>query len=142
MASTVKSAMKLETGKVWIEKVRFKVSPNLNNNSPVSVHLIAVYRQDLMDELSKMTAFQYFNEIPKIKRSYSESSLKIFSFDIVPGQRLEDQNVLPDRTSSALGAFIFVRYSNDGEHRVQLGEERFLLVELGKLDFSVKEISS
>lgn len=140
MTSTVKSALNFQSGKVWIERLRFKVDPNLNNNSPVTMNLIIVYRKDIMDELSKMTAFKYFNEINKIKRSYDSNSVKIFSFDIIPGQRMEDKNVLPERVSSALGAFIFVRYSNDGEHRVQLGSEKFLLVQLGKLDFSVSEI--
>lgn len=133
-----KSAMSLEAAKVWLEKVKFKVAKDVNNNSPIAVHLLIFYDQDVLGEVSKMTADQYF-EKENTLRSDNPDKIQFITWEIVPGQAMEDQEITLDKVTG-VGALVFARYSSPGDHRQALADDREILISLDKLDFDIKKL--
>lgn len=135
LTSAFKKGMNFERSKVWIEKISFKADDNMNDQSPVTVHLIIAYDPAVLGELVKLDANSYFLKADQMKVD-NNGKMEVFSFDILRGQRLNDQSINMSRMSGE-GAVIFARYASPGPHRSVLGDESAVLVELNKDDFKV-----
>lgn len=135
LVSAVKKGMNFERSKVWIEKISFRADDNMNDQSPVTVHLVVVYDAALLGEIVKLDAQAYFQKVDQLRVDNS-GKLDVFSFDILRGQRLLDQPINLTRMSGE-GAVVFARYSSPGPHRALLHEESAIVVELNKDDFKI-----
>ena len=62
VVSALKSVVSLQPAKVWIEKVNFSASGDVNDSSPVTVHIVIPYKPELLADLSKMDADAYFQK--------------------------------------------------------------------------------
>lgn len=138
LGDAAKSAVTFSTAKVWLEKVSFKVASDMNNNAPVAVHVLVVYNPDILEKLSKLPADKYFEQQVQLRKDFAEN-VDFFTWELVPNQNLSDQEITPTRVSG-LAAIVFARYSSPGDHRATLGEERHILIDLQKKDFSVTPI--
>lgn len=136
----VKLAFSMESAKVWLQEVRFQVDPELNNNAPVTIHVVIAYDKGILEMISKLEARAYFEQETQIRADYRHE-LDIFSFEAAPGVRLENQVITPSKVSG-VGGFIFVRYNTPGPHRAAIGPERILMIHLGQNDFKVTSVKS
>lgn len=140
LGDAAKSLFTFSDAKIWVEKVRFSATPDINNNAPVAVNIVVVYDPILLERLSLMSADKYFEQLEQFRRDIKSGTADIFSWEIVPGQNLEDQPIVPTKVSG-LAALVFARYSSPGEHRVLLGEEKMIQITLQKLDFFVQPVN-
>jgi len=138
VVSAAKSITSFTTGKVWIEKVQFRVDDDMNDSAPVSVHMLVVYKQDVYDQLVGMNAEDYFKKSDQLRRD-NPNMIDFFKWDIVPGQPKEEQSIVPSR-ADGVGVVIFARYKSPGEHRATLADERQIRIVLEKLDFHSDKI--
>lgn len=139
VVSAAKSVASLTPAKVWIEKVQFSVDDEMNDNTPASVHLLIVYKQELFDTLSKMPAEDYFGKIDQLKRD-NPNMIDFFMWEVAPGQAKGEQNIVPTRVDGA-GAVVFARYKTPGDHRSLLSGEKQIRIILDKDDFHIEKVS-
>lgn len=136
--SEILSALKFEIAKVWLQNVRFKLDGEINNNSPVEVHVLFIDDEGLIKRLGEMDAHEYFANSEQILSDY-RSSLEVFSQTIVPGQ-INDPLFTNPRNVLSKMCVIFAKFSTPGAHRYNVGSDRVIEVELGPLGFTVKTI--
>ncbi|MBY0462051.1 MAG: hypothetical protein K2Q34_02600 [Alphaproteobacteria bacterium] len=135
VVSALKSVVSLQPAKVWIEKVNFAASDDLNDNSPVTVHIVIPYKPELLADLSKMDADVYFQKIEQIKLD-NAGQIDVFSWDIIRGQHLNEVLITPSKVTGE-GVLVFARYSSPGPHRVAIADDKEVTIQLDKLDFKV-----
>lgn len=140
LVSAVKMAVKMEPTKVWLQKVYFEVDDNLNDDSPVTVHIVVCYDAKLLKTLAKYTAAQYFEKLDQIKRD-AGSNIDIFQWEIVPGQTLGPQPVKPNHVTGQ-GILVFARYTTAGNHRQAIADDREVTIQMGPKDFKVIPIKN
>ncbi|MEI8295398.1 MAG: hypothetical protein WCG04_02600 [Alphaproteobacteria bacterium] len=140
VVSAAKSIAGFTTGKVWIEKVQFRIADDMNDNSPVSIHMLIIYKQDVYDKTAGMNAEDYFKKSDQIRRD-NPNMVDFFTWDVVPGKPKEEQNIVPSR-ADGVGVLIFARYSSPGDHRAALADERQITLVLEKLDFHSEKTPS
>lgn len=128
-------AMKMEQAKVWLEKVNFKVSKKVNDNSPVSVHLIIVYDDGVMGQVAAMTAEQYFTAELQLRKDHA-NDIDIYEWEIVPGQEMESEDISMTKAYGK-GAFIFARYGTPDAHREGIADEQEITLHLDEKDFYI-----
>lgn len=135
---SIKSLLKMEEAKVWLSKVKFNVAADVNMNSPVTVDILVFYDAESMGKVAKLTADKYYAQKDQLKKDYSDQ-IDFFSYEIVPGQRMKDKCIELSK-SSALAAVVFARYSTPGPHRVSVGPDREIQLDLEKNDFKITTI--
>ncbi|MBY0281199.1 MAG: hypothetical protein K2W94_03475 [Alphaproteobacteria bacterium] len=135
VVSALKSVVSLQPAKVWIEKVNFAASADVNDSSPVTVHIVIAYKPELLADLSKMDADVYFQKIEQIKLD-NAGQIDVFSWDIIRGQHLNDVTITPSKVTGE-GVLVFARYSSPGPHRVAIADDKEVTIQLDKLDFKV-----
>ncbi|WP_032112300.1 hypothetical protein [Candidatus Paracaedibacter symbiosus] len=138
--SGVASAAKMEQAKVWLEQVKFNPTPDVNGNAPITVDILVFYDAEAMGKVAALTADKYFQQKDQLKKDYSDQ-IDFFSFDVVPGQRMKDQDIELSK-ASGLAAVAFARYSTPGPHRVAIGPDRIIQLDLEKNDFKITTIKS
>lgn len=127
--------MFFKKSKVWLTKIHFKASEQLNDDSPLTVDTVIVYSEDLLKTLLKMDADTYFSKVTQLKLD-NASDIEVFSNDIVPGQDIII-NISPSRIDGE-AAIIFARYSSKGNHRLKTGEDSEITILLDKSDFKLE----
>lgn len=135
VVSAFKSVVSLQPAKVWLEKVNFAASDNVNDGSPVTVHIVVVYKPELLTDLSKMDSETYFQKVEQIKLD-NTGQIDVFCWDIIRGQHLNEVPVTLSKVSGE-GVLVFARYSSPGPHRVAIADDREVTIQLDKLDFKV-----
>lgn len=136
--SGVVDAVQMGQAKVWLETVKFNPAPDLNGNSPVTVDILVFYDAESMGKVAKLTADKYFQQKDQLKKDYSDS-IDFFSFEVVPGQKIQDQDINLSK-ASGIAAVAFARYASPGPHRVAIGPDRVVQLVLEKNDFKVETI--
>lgn len=136
--SAAKSITSFTPGKVWIEKVQFRIDDDMNDSAPVSIHMLIIYKQDVYDQVAGMNADDYFKKSDQLRRD-NPNMIDFFTWDVAPGQPKEEQNIVPSR-ADGLGVVIFARYKSPGAHRAALADERQIRIVLEKLDFHTDKI--
>ena len=138
ITGAAKSVMNLTPAQVWIEKVIFNPSPDLNENAAVSVHLIIAYDSEPLGKLNDMTSQQYFEQEDQLRKDYPEK-LQFFAWELAPGQKIDDAYIDLDKVTGVGGVF-FARYTSPGKHRLGLAQQRIVKLNLSKLDFTMEKI--
>ena len=133
--ASIKSAMSLEQTKVWLQRIYFEVDEKLNNDSPVTVDVLIVYEQSLLDAIAKLNAFQYFSKKEQIQRDGGDN-LQTYTFELVPGQTLAPQPIKLAHVTGK-GILVFARYASSGDHRQAIGVDREVTIEMGRQDFKI-----
>jgi type VI secretion system protein len=125
------------------DNVRFLLEPivssRANHNSPVPVAVVAVRDQKLLEKVLEMNAQQWFARRDQLRRDYpGGDAFEEWEWEFVPGQTPPMAVIEVD--GRALAAVIFANYRTPGDHRVRIGTQRRLRVDLGQDDISVRPI--
>lgn len=137
ITSSIKSALNFKQAKVWLEKITFKASDDLNDSSPLVVHVLVVYSEDLLKDLKKMDSDAYFSKAQQIKDD-NPDTLDVLVKELVPGRRVE-MVVKPTKLTGE-AVVIFARYSSKGDHRFVVGGDYELIADMGKKDFKLTPV--
>lgn len=121
------------TPSVYTDSVKIQVDPDANQTSAIAVDLVAIYDETLLKTLLTMSSDKYFQNAKQIQRDYFQRA-EVFHWEVVPGQLINFQK-LHYRKSSPLGAIVFARYINPGEHRQSVGSNEYLVIHLMKDGF-------
>ncbi len=139
MCRDISSALSFNVSKVWLERIQFKASDDANDSSPIKVHLVLIYKADLLPTILQMDSATYFSKIEQLKTDNPEA-FEVLEFDVMKGQNFS-ANITPQRADSE-AAIIFARYNSDGAHRAAVGSEKEIQINFGKSDFKISSIVS
>lgn len=131
---TVKSAVGIQQSKVWLEKIDFKAAANVNDSSPVVVHIVIAYKEALAADIAKLSASDYFKKADKLKADAGDD-LEVFKAEIVPDSS-KTLEITPSK-STGFVALMFARYTSPGDHRTNVGADYEIQVVLDKNDLKV-----
>ena len=140
LKSALTSVIKMDSTKVWLEKIKFNSSQDVNSNSPITVDILVFYEAESLKKIADLPADKYFDQKDQLKKDYGDQ-IDFFSYDIVPGQKMKDQPVNLSK-SSGLAAVAFARYSTPGPHRATIGSDRIIQLDLERNDFKITTIKS
>jgi type VI secretion system protein len=119
------------TGKARDLKLSVHVSPEANGRNPVALDLLLVSDKELLKELKKMTASQWFERREQIVLDHpKKGELVVVSREWSPGQVVAPEGLKVAAETKA--AVVFANYFNPGEHRAVLDPRRDILIKLGE----------
>src|SRR5215213_8540008 len=99
--------------------LRVRVSPRANGENPVALDVLLVSDKELLKELQKMSASDWFAKREQIILDHpKEGQLVVRRLELVPGQVVEPSRlVVPSEVRAGV---VFANYFNPGEHRAVL----------------------
>ena len=99
--------------------LRVHVSPRANGENPVALDILLVSDKELLKELQKMSASDWFAKREQIILDHpKEEQLIVFRRELVPGQLVEPERLVVK--SEIRAGLVFANYFNPGEHRAVL----------------------
>lgn len=120
-------------------RVAVEAEPDANNDSPIAVAVLVVYDDQVMRELSKLSASEWFEQSEQRQRDNPDmTDFDLLSWEIMPGQRIKELTLeLQGREADGL---VFADYYSEGDHRTRFKPEDRILVVLGKTKFNVVDV--
>ncbi len=116
--------------------IQVQIDTNANKNQPFAVDLLIVNDDELLKELMKLPAADWFAKRDQFKRDYPrKTGFESWEWEWTPGQRVDDQ-VLPIRVKAEAG-LIFARYHTEGDHRARFDPLKNIRIEFKEDDFAV-----
>jgi type VI secretion system protein len=99
--------------------LRFSVSPQANGGNPVALDILLVSDKELLKELQKMSASDWFAKREQIILDHpKEEDLVVLRREWVPGQVVEPSRITVKPEIRA--GLVFANYFGPGEHRAVL----------------------
>ena len=121
-------------------RLQVRVAPDANYQSPVALDLLVVYDKTLLQELSKITAGEWFEKRHQFRQDYpaGKGGFESWHWEWVPGQHIPMQRLR--LKAKAKGGLIFADYFSPGEHRARIRprKHRNIRIELREIDFIVQ----
>jgi len=105
-----------------------------NDNSPVTVELLMVHDEKLLETLMGIPAAKWFAERDQIRNDFP-LKLETASWELVPGQRVNLGELPFRKRGKAL--LVFASYPTPGDHRARLGPLESVRIDLREKDFAV-----
>ena len=119
--------------------VAVNVSSEVNTNSPIAFDLVAANDKDLVKELAKMTAADWFQKRDQINRDFpNRHALLVREWEWVPGQVVPDIKFSMNPAPRLLIAF--ANYNTPGPHRAKIDPKSPVLVQLNREDFQLSPL--
>lgn len=113
------------------------IADTANNNNPVAVDYVLVYDENLLKELLKMPAKDWFERRQQFKRDYPEDSGFIsLEWEWTPGQRVPPQDLPLE--ARARGAIVFALYYSKGDHRARIEPNQNLKITFLENSFMIE----
>ena len=119
-----------------LEYLSILSSTDMNGKWPVALALVRSDDPYIINELSKLSAVDWFNKEQEFRNDYPD--LVIDTWEIVPGQVLNDQYV---GEGYELAGFFFARYHNTTANRLRLIISGDALLKLEKDSFSLEPVN-
>jgi type VI secretion system protein len=124
--------------------VRVAIEAGANGNTPVALDIVRVNDKDLVKELSKLTAADWFAKRDQYQLDYPKpGELSITSGEWVPGQAVPSVSLpagppipIPFLSSKAT-TLVFANYFTLGPHRAELEASKGMLIDLGENDLKI-----
>jgi hypothetical protein len=119
-------------------EVTVRVDANANGGNPVALDLLLVSDKELLKELQKMSAGDWFEKRAQIILDHPKvGDLSVSRFEWVPGQvvHLDEVRVAPE----VRAAIVFANYFNPGEHRAVLDPHKDVKLTLGENKLEVSQ---
>ena len=99
--------------------LRVHVSPRANGENPVALDVLLVSDKELLKQLEKMSASDWFAKREQIILDHpKEDQLVVTRMEVVPGQVVEPTLLVVK--SEIKAGVVFANYFNPGEHRAVL----------------------
>ncbi len=125
----------LFSASVPVRSISFDVSAEANGNAPIPVDLVLTSSKDVNTTVMGLTAAEWFKRKAQLMRD-APDTLRVESFELVPGSIIEPRRVKRDPTPT--GAVLFANYQTPGDHRERLTEQEHVSVVLGPRDMTVR----
>ena len=135
ISNALRTFTSFKSSNVWLRKVSFQVDEKANDQTPLRINVVIVYKKELLKTLQEMTADEYFSRVDQLKRDQADD-IDIFEWDLLNGQKLLDEKIEPKRLTGE-GAIIFVRYASPGAHRYAIGEHEKIKILCHEESFEV-----
>ena len=110
------------------------VSPEVNQNSPVAVEFVVVYKKPLLEKLLAMPASDWFARREQLLRDFPDD-VEAWAWEWVPGQDVGRLEL--DFRVGAKGGVIFADYFAPGDHRATFEPHAAIRVSLEDNGFTV-----
>lgn len=134
LAATV-AGCGLFSASVAVRSISFNVSAEANGNAPIPVDLVLTSAKDITTTVMGLTAAEWFSRKAQLMRD-APDTLRVESFELVPGSIIEPRRVTRDPTPT--DAMLFANYQTPGDHRERLTKQEDVSVMLGPRDMSVQ----
>jgi type VI secretion system protein len=119
-------------------EVSVRVAPNANGGNPVALDLLLVSDKELLKELQKMSAADWFEKRAQFILDHpKESELWVGRWEWVPGQVVQLKDVTV--ASEVKAAVVYANYFSPGEHRAVLDPRRDVKLTLGESKIEVSQ---
>jgi type VI secretion system protein len=109
-------------------------APDANQDSAIAVDLVFVSDKLAAQQLSGLSAVNYFALRSQLLRDYP-GGLQVRSWEIAPGQIV--RNASADPNCNRVQTLLFARYQTPGDHRQALNGRNNITVILGSQDFTL-----
>ncbi|MDR2645963.1 MAG: hypothetical protein LBC04_02190 [Holosporaceae bacterium] len=111
-------------GGLALEEVMLSVEENMNNNGAVKMHIVIVYEKELLEELMKMSAEEYFRHIKQLTKDHPDK-MKIFEWELVAKKRIMPWKKLdyPADNMTPLAGIIFAKYHGTEVYRERISAD-------------------
>lgn len=131
-------------------EVRTNIASMANQNEPVAVDLLLITDKQLVKDLLKVPANEWFAKRNQYKQDYPDQLIEGGSWEWVPGQNIPIQmlalternkvvrKVIPKRFQKIQAVIIYANYSTPGAHRVRLAPYQDIKINLMENDFTVE----
>ena len=116
--------------------MKVNIAPDANDGNPVAFDLVLVTDETLLEELSEISAGEWFEKRNQYRLDYpDETGLSAGSWEFAPGQDVALEPITVKR--EIVGGIIFANYFTPGEHRAVIDPRKSFAVTLGAEDFTV-----
>ena len=120
-------------------RVQVRIAQDANQQNPVAMDLLLVYDKQLLKQLLKMSARDWYSKRRQVRRDYPRGTgFDVWEWEWVPGQSVPEQS-LPLK-AKARAAIIFAHYLVPGEHRARIKPRQSITITLGKTAFTVQPL--
>jgi len=121
------------------QDVRVNISPQVNQNTPVTVDIVLVSDEGLLGELMTMPASEWFAKREQIRRGHPlKAGFDARRWEWMPGQVVEPIPLSIDR--KVKGGVVFVNYLTPGAHRAAIPLCKDVVISLDVADFAVETV--
>lgn len=118
-----------------LENVNILVDKNANFTNAVALDLVIVCDEKLNEDISKLSAVQYFEKKQDIVLS-NQDSILIWHWEVVPGQQLRNLPITFNEFDP-VGGYIFASYNNKSANRIKIPRSKEIKIILKKQNYQV-----
>jgi type VI secretion system protein len=119
-------------------KLEVFVAQKANQNSPVPVELLVISNEQVLGDVLKLTAHDWFTQREDWKRDHPNGYVS-WTWEWVPGQTVPARK-LPFGTGARAG-ILFADYLSAGSHRLRFEPHQGLRLRLEEKEFTVEPIA-
>lgn len=117
-------------------RVAVEAEPGANTDSPIALAVLVVYDEEVMRELSRLSADEWFEQADQRLRDNPDfENFDLLQWEVMPGQVIpEVEQQLQPRPSEGL---VFADYYSEADHRIRFNTSKRIVIVLGPNDFDV-----
>lgn len=122
----------------WTD-VTLSAAPGANQNSPITVDVVLVFEDDMLERLSELPATKWLGVREDLRKTFPKS-LSYRTWELVPGQSIQ---VPGDSfgTPRVVGVLVYADYTTPGAHRLRVEKlEGALVVRFGVQNFDASAV--
>jgi len=122
-------------------QLEVSLTQRANRDAPVPVSFVAAKDPKFFERLLALSAKQWFEQREQLRRDDPSGQLFTeWEWEHVPGYA--PPPVVIEVDGNAIGAVIFANYHSPGDHRIRIGPQRRLRIELGDDDVVVRPLDA
>lgn len=118
------------------DRVLLYAEIDANRHSASRVNLVFIHANNLVPEVSRLSAREWFARREQLSRSYPKA-LSVISATVIPGERKHLQRFTKRQRSAAM-IVVFSSYLSEGEHKIIISPDKLNYVYFMKNHFMVK----
>lgn len=117
-------------------RVAVEAEPGANTDSPIALAVLVVYDEEVMRELARLKADDWFEQAEQRLRDNPDfEDFDLLQWEVMPGQVIPEVEMqLQKRPSEGL---VFADYYAEGDHRIRFNTSKRIVIVLGPNDFDV-----
>jgi len=117
-------------------RVVLEAERDANQDAPIAVSVLVIYSKELLKELSRLSASEWFKQSTQRLRDNPDMvDFDLLSWELMPGQKVKEVEI--ELKSEDAKGLAFADYYTEGKHRVRFNPKKRILVLLGNDDFRV-----
>lgn len=130
-------------------RVQVNAAQAVNQNSPVALDVVLVYDENLLKELQKLTAKEWFEKRDQMSRDNPKGvAFDVWEWEVVPGHNVPPKTLyVPVKTmliypkAKIKAGVVFANYATPGAHRAGLTpEDEDVVIYLLEKEFKVEPL--